>query len=149
MKKDRQALLEMRRVGRSLIICKEMKWCVFWMWGQKKRTEIKGCRSLWGQGLGSWIISAVAECRFSPPVLTSGLDSSAHIHLFNLGKLHLTSYIVHWVKEQWMPLYSIVPPWPSGVVSYSYDQCFVPLLPCVFILSFSFCNYLTKHDYGL
>lgn len=63
--------------------------------GTKKRTEIKGCRSLWGQGLGSWIISAVAECRFSPPVLTSGLDSSAHIHLFNLGKLHLTSYIVH------------------------------------------------------
>lgn len=95
-------------------------------------TGIKGCSPLWGQGPGYWI-SAMAECRFSPTVLTSGCESSAHIHLFNLGKLHLMSYIVHWVKEQWVPLYSIVPPWPSGVVLYGYDQCFVPLSPCVLV----------------
>lgn len=62
---------------------------------RKRRRGIKGCSPLRGQGLGNWIISAMAECRFLPPVLTSGLDSSAHIHLFNLGKLHLMSYIAY------------------------------------------------------
>lgn len=147
-KKDGSSLLEMSRTRWSLIICKEMKRWVFLMWGWKRKRRIKGCSPLWGQGLGSWIISAEAECRLSPPVLTSGLDSSAHIHLFNLGKLHLMSYIVHWVKEQWVPLYSIVPPSPSGIVPYSQDQCFVPLSPCVFIYFVLFCNYSTKSDYG-
>lgn len=32
---------------------------------------------------------------FRPPVLTPGLDFSAHIHLFNLLQLHLMSSIVH------------------------------------------------------
>lgn len=56
---------------------------------------MKGCSPLWGHGLECWIISALAECRFSPPVLTSSLDSAAHIHLFNLGELRLMSYILY------------------------------------------------------
>lgn len=148
-RKKEYCLLEARTTGWSLIVCKGMKRCVFLMLYEKRRRRIKVCSLLWGQALRSWIISSVAECRLSPPALTSGLDSSAHIHLFNLGKLHLMSYIVHWVKEQWVPLYSIVPPWPSGVILYIYDQSFVQLSPCIFTFSSLFCNYLTKYDYGL
>ncbi|CAJ1053740.1 Hypothetical predicted protein [Xyrichtys novacula] len=61
-----------------------------------------------GSGAGSSLLWQSVD--FRPPVLTSGLDFSAHIHLFNLRQLHLMSSIVHRVKEQWMPLYSIVPP---------------------------------------
>lgn len=62
---------------------------------KKRRGGIKGCSPLRGHGLECWIISALAECRFSPPDLTSSLDSSAHIHLFNLGKRRLMSYILY------------------------------------------------------
>lgn len=62
---------------------------------KERRRGIKGYSPLWGHGLECWIISALAECRFSPPDLTSSLDSSAHIHLFNLEKLRLMSYILY------------------------------------------------------
>lgn len=116
-----------------------------WCGDEKGRRGIKGCSLLWGHGLASWIISAVAECRFSPPLLTSGLDSSAHIHLFNLRKLHLTSYIVHWVKEQWVPLYPVH--CPSKTIRHCSAlfmiNVLVTLWPYVFDTHILlFCNYL-------
>ena len=63
--------------------------------GMKKggeESKAAACCGVMGSGAGS---SLPWQCRFSPPVLTSSLDSSAHIHLFNLGQLHLMSYIVH------------------------------------------------------
>lgn len=48
-----------------------------------------------GQGLANWIISEAEERRFLPRLFTSGLHSSAHIHLFNLRKLHLMSYTAY------------------------------------------------------
>lgn len=70
--------------------------------GMKKEERNQRLQPAVGSWARSWIISAVAECRFLPPVLTSGLGSSAHIHLFNLERLHLMSYIVYCVKEQWV-----------------------------------------------
>lgn len=120
---------------------------------QKKYCNVRswcGDSRLRGQGgARSWIISVVAACRFSPPILTSGLDSSAHMYVFNLRKFHLTSCIVHRVKEQWVSLYFLVPLWPSGAVQYGYDLCYAPSSPCVFVFSLLFCNYLTKQDYGI
>lgn len=92
-------------------------WC-----GDKERKEESKTAArcgVKGSGVGSSLLWQCVD--FYPQVLTLGLDFSAHIHLFNLGKLHLTSCIV-WVKEQWMSLYNIVPVWPSGVVLLFYDQ---------------------------
>jgi len=72
-RKGRFSLLEMREAGWSLIICKEMKRSAFFLFllldvrMKNRGEESKAAARCGGQGLGSWIISAVAERRFSPP----------------------------------------------------------------------------------
>lgn len=83
--------------------------CVLDVGMKKGGEESKAAARCGVRGSGAGSSPLWQSVDFRPPVLTSGLGSSAHIHLFNLGKLHLMSYIVHRVKEQWAPLYSIVP----------------------------------------